>query len=172
LIVTVGSSFAGASRYQTDNIGNARAQGLEMGIRWRLRSGFGARFGWTSLATKVLEVDDSSVVKAAHNPGDELIRRPREQGFGEITWNAPRASAFLDVGGRGSMVDIDPSAFNTTVQNPGYAVVSFGASFAIAERLEVYGRVMNAFDRMYEEALGYPALGRTANIGVRVRTGR
>jgi outer membrane cobalamin receptor len=172
LIMTVGSSFAGASRYQTDNLGNARAQGVELGLRWRSASGLGARVAWTSLATKVLEVDNSSVVKAAHGPGDELIRRPRQQGFGEITWTADRGSVFLTIGGRGAMVDIDPGTFTTTVENPGYATVSLGASFFIAQRLELFGRVMNALDRSYEEALGYPALGRTANVGVRVRTGK
>ena len=70
------------------------------------------------------------------------------------------------------MVDIDPGMFTTTLENPGYATVSLGASFFVAQRFELFGRVMNALDRSYEEALGYPALGRTANVGVRVRTGK
>ena len=47
-----------------------------------------------------------------------------------------------------------------------------GASFAIGSGVEVFGRVTNLFNQSYEEALGYPALGRAAMIGVRVARSR
>ena len=43
LIVAVGGSFAGASRYRTDNISNARARGLELERAWRGPHGVHAR---------------------------------------------------------------------------------------------------------------------------------
>jgi vitamin B12 transporter len=51
-------------------------------------------------------------------------------------------------------------------------VWSAGASWRIVRPLEVYGRVENLFDRAYEEAFGFPALGRRATAGVRIAAGR
>jgi len=36
----------------------------------------------------------------------------------------------------------------------------------------VFARMLNLFDRGYEEVLGYPAPGRTAYVGARVAVGR
>jgi outer membrane receptor protein involved in Fe transport len=58
-----------------------------------------------------------------------------------------------------------------TFDNPGYAIASIGASFRLP-MLTITARVNNLFDRAYEEAFGYPALGRSAMIGVRVTAGR
>jgi outer membrane cobalamin receptor len=35
----------------------------------------------------------------------------------------------------------------------------------------VFARVTNLFDRQYEDVLGYPALGRSIIVGVRVAAG-
>ena len=42
----------------------------------------------------------------------------------------------------------------------------------VLEASATFGRVTNLFDRDYEEALGYPALGRSAMVGLRVATSR
>ena len=52
LIVTVGSSFSGASPYQSDNIANATAKGLELGANWRSARGLSARVAYTWLDTE------------------------------------------------------------------------------------------------------------------------
>jgi outer membrane cobalamin receptor len=51
-------------------------------------------------------------------------------------------------------------------------VANLGGSWRIAPWVEIYGRVMNLFDRQYEEVFGYPAPGRTAYLGVRFAAGR
>jgi outer membrane cobalamin receptor len=38
--------------------------------------------------------------------------------------------------------------------------------------IDVFARGINLFDREYEETLGYPALGRSGMVGVRVAVGR
>ena len=55
---------------------------------------------------------------------------------------------------------------------PGYSVWNAGASWVLWSRLQLFGRVTNLFDRDYEEALGYPALGRSGMVGLRVATSR
>ena len=172
LIVSVGSSFTGASRYRTDNIANARASGLETGLQWRARAGVAARVAWTWLDTKVLGVDNAPTSAAApYTVGAPLVRRPRQQGSAEITRTHKNASAFFTVGGRGKMSDLEPNFASSLVTNPGYATVSLGGSWIIARHVELFARVSNAFDRSYEEVFGFPARGRTASAGIRVVTG-
>jgi outer membrane cobalamin receptor len=173
LIVTVGGAYAGASRYRTDNIANARAQGLELGLRWQSRVGLTARAAWTWLDTEVLGIDRApSTAPSPYAVGDPLVRRPRQQGSATLAWTAARGSAFLLVNGRGTMADLEPNYGATVFPSAGYAVVSTGGSVRVARGLAVYGRVLNLLNRGYEETLGYPAPGRIAIVGLRVTAGR
>ena len=45
-------------------------------------------------------------------------------------------------------------------------------AWRLHRHIDIYGRVNNLFDRDYEEVFGFPALGRSASVGVRVTTGR
>lgn len=51
----------------------------------------------------------------------------------------------------------------------GYVLAGLRASFTIAERFELYGRVDNLFDEQYSTAFGYGTYGRAAYGGVRVK---
>ena len=173
LIVSVGSSLSGASRYRTDNIANASAHGLEVGATWRSKAGFSVRGAWTFLHTEILGVDN--LPSTAPNPfavGDPLVRRPPQQGSLDVAWTAPRATVFATINGRGEMADLEPNFASSVYTNPGYAVVNIGASFRVARGVEVTGRILNAFDEQYEEVYGFPALGRSAMVGVRVAARR
>ncbi|MFI5178042.1 MAG: TonB-dependent receptor domain-containing protein [Vicinamibacterales bacterium] len=173
LIVSVGSSLSGASRYRTDNIANASARGLETGLSWRSPAGVAVRLAWTFLHTEVLGVDHlPTLAPTPFTVGDPLIRRPGSQGSVELTWAGARAAAFAFVNGRGAMNDIEPNYASTVYTNPGYAVVTLGGSFRVTRGLEITGRILNAFDKTYEEAFGFPALGRTAMVGIRVAGSR
>jgi outer membrane cobalamin receptor len=173
LIVAVAHDLSGISRYQTDNIANARATGVETGVRWQSTSGLSARAAWTWLDTEVLGLDqEPSIGFGPYAVGQSLVRRPRHQAFGEIAWTRSRSTAFLTIGGRGRMLDLEPNFGSTLVNNPGYAEVSFGGSFTLMHNVEVFGRVLNVANRDYEDAFGFPALGRRASVGVRVATGR
>ena len=56
-----------------------------------------------------------------------------------------------------------------TVRLDGYVIAGVRASFAVTERIEVYGRVDNLFDADYATAFNYGTYGRTAYGGVRAR---
>ncbi len=49
----------------------------------------------------------------------------------------------------------------------GYVLVDLRASYALTERLELYGRVENATGKHYETAYQYGSFGRVAFAGVR-----
>jgi outer membrane receptor protein involved in Fe transport len=173
LIVSVNSDIEGASSFRSDNIANARASGVETGVTGRLPGGLSVRGAWTFLDTEVLAVDD--VPGQAPRPfavGDPLIRRPRHQGALVITWTGGRASAFLTVHGRGKMADLEPNFGTPVFEAPGYAATGIGASFRVSRQVEVIGRITNLFDRVYEDAFGFPALGRSAMMGLRIAASR
>ena len=95
LIVAVGRNLAGASRYRTDNIANARARGLEVGARWQPVGAVAFRAAWTWLDTEILGVDGvESAAPPPYQVGDELFRRPRHQLSFDVSWTAlaPRHS--------------------------------------------------------------------------------
>jgi outer membrane cobalamin receptor len=51
--------------------------------------------------------------------------------------------------------------------NPGYARFDMAASYNITHSLAVTARVWNLFNKQYQDALGYPALGQTYTMGLR-----
>lgn len=173
LIVGVRAEFRGPRGYRTDNIANARAQGLELGATWRTTRGLSARVAYTYLQTKILDSDSAAGdVPAPYRPGDPLLRRPRHRTAFDVAWTGARGTAFISVNGRGKMLDFEPNFASSTYENPGFATTNFGAALRFTRWINVFGRADNIFDRDYEEAFGYPALGRSATIGVRVSRGR
>jgi outer membrane cobalamin receptor len=173
LIVTVSQPLSSASRYKTDNIANARSAGLEFGAALRLSSALSTRINWTWLDTEVLGVDSlPDEGFGVYQPGDELIRRPRHVASMDVGWTTPRWSASGLVHYRGQMRDLEPNWASSVYPNSGRATVSVGASVRLASSLEVYGRLTNALDDLYEDVLGFPAMGRSAAIGLRVAAGR
>ena len=177
LIVAVGS-FSGASRYQTDNISNARARGLELAVTGRGRVARAAevtgRLGYTRLDTEILAIDQDRDAPPPFAVGQDLLRRPRHQFFADASIATARFALFVRAGGRGKTLDVEPSygTFGGLFDARGYHVWSTGVSWRVVKALELYGRVENLFDRSYEEAFGFPALGRRATAGLRVAAGR
>lgn len=173
LIISVGR-LSDISRYRTDNISNARARGLELSTAWRGSARTNVRATYTFLDAEIRAVDNTSQAPSPYAAGDRLLRRPRHQGSIDFSWTSPRLTTFASVIARGVTLDAEP-AFGPSgglYENPGRAVMDAGGSFRIVRGVEVYGRVLNLFDRAYEEVFGYPAPGRTAFAGVRLAAGR
>ncbi len=179
LIVATGS-FSGSSQYRTDNISNARSRGFEIAATARapLKGPGGGslqvRVSYTRLATEILAVDDSGAAPPPFTVGDRLLRRPDHQFSADVLLSAGHVSAFLSGGARSTVRDVDPSfgTFGGIYDGPGYSVWNAGAAWTFWNRLQLFGRVTNLFNRDYEEALGYPALGRSGMVGLRVAAGR
>jgi outer membrane cobalamin receptor len=175
LIVAVGHSFRDASRYRTDNISNARARGLELGMNVRTRTGLDARAAYTWLDTAILDIDGRpGIAPAPFAPGDPLIRRARHRASCDVLFTEARWNVFVRAGARGRVTDVDPSfgAFGGQVEGPGYVTFDAGGGWTLRRGLEAFARVTNLFDRRHEEAVGFPALPRAAMVGVRLAAGR
>jgi outer membrane cobalamin receptor len=176
MIVAVGD-FTQSSHYRTDNISNARARGIELAGTARGTAGHASlqvRAGYTFLDTEILAVDRAGSAPPPFEIGDPLLRRPRSQFFADFLVGAGRFSAYLQAGGRSRALDIEPTygSFGGLFYSPGYQRWNAGASFRIYSGIEAFARIDNLFDREYEEAFGFPALGRGAFAGLRVAGSR
>jgi len=173
-------SFSGSSRYQTDNISNARATGLELALtlRGRVRQWGGldltGRIGYTALDTEILAVDQDDDAPPPFEVGQALLRRPPHSFFADASVTAGRVTAFVRGNGRSTALDVEPSmgTFGGLFDAPGYNVWTTGATVRAARYLDAYARVENIFNRTYEEAFGFPALGRRFTAGLRIAAGR
>ncbi len=173
MIISVGRTFSGVSRWRTDNISNARARGAEVSAAWRVHQ-VSLRGSYTFLDSEILAVNGSTVAQAPYAVGDPLLRRPRHSGTVDATMTQGLFSGFVQLQLRGETLDAEP-AFGPTgglYTNPGYAVFNLGGSWRIVRKVEIFARAMNLFDRHYEEVFGYPAPGRTGYVGARVAVGR
>lgn len=175
LIVTVGRVFADASRYRSDNISNARAEGVEVSVSVRPAAVLTLRGGYVAQRTRILANDGGAgQAPVPFAIGDRLLRRPAHAGFVDVVTASGRVSGFLRVDGRGNARDIDPSfgASAGIFDAPGFATADAGVSLRVLRHADLIVRVTNLLDRAYEEILGFPAPGRSAIVGVRLAAGR
>ncbi len=174
LIVAVGPALRDASQYRTDNISNARSQGLELSAALRAGLGLSARLSYTFLDSAVLAVDGLGSAPPPFDVGAPLLRRPRHGAALDLTYTRGPVTSFARVGARSRTLDVEPTygTYGGLFFNPGFTVVDAGASWRLAPQVEIVGRVGNLLDRHYEETFGFPALGRSAMIGVRLAASR
>jgi vitamin B12 transporter len=174
LIVSVGR-FSSSSRFRTDNIANARARGVEVAITARPLARLTTRATYTFLDGEILAVDGAAgQAPSPFTVGDRLLRRPRHQGSVDLAWGTSRLQAFATAALRGTTLDVEPNfgTFGGLFDNPGNTVVTVGGAWTIVPQITAYARLVNAFDERYEDTLGYPALGRTAYVGLRLAARR
>jgi len=64
--------------------------------------------------------------------------------------------------------DSDFLGFGIT-RNPGYARFDIASSYSIGRGISLYARATNLFDKQYQDAVGFPALGRDVRVGMNYR---
>ena len=128
---------------------------------------------WLSLAGTYTY--DDSLVQAAPNvfdptqiPGNRLARRPVNSGTIAAVAAWRRASVSLSSYLSGQRTDSDFLGLGLT-HTAGYGRVDFATSYELWRGISTYVRATNLFDKSYEDALGYPGLGRDVRVGVSYR---
>lgn len=141
------------------NVGRARAEGVEIELGARVTDRFRAQAAYSYV--KATNRTDGDA-----NRGNALARRPRHAVTASIDWESPVG---LMVGGDVRMVsDSFDDAGNFTPLD-GYALATVRAEMPITEALALYGRVENVTDTNYQTAAGYGTAGRSAFVGARAR---
>jgi vitamin B12 transporter len=142
--------------FQTENIGSARTQGIEIGYRQQILEPLAIQATYTYL---------DAVDRTDDRP---LLRRPRNRAALTVLWQ-PLPPLSIEARGLyvGSRPDSDPVAF-VDVTDPAYFRVDLFASWSLG-RVAPYLRINNVTNTSYDEAAGYPAAGIRAAGGVGVR---
>jgi vitamin B12 transporter len=116
--------------------------------------------------------DDSLVIKSPNSfdpseiAGNRLLRRPANSGSVTATGTYRRFSATFAGYFMGQRTDSDFLGLGYT-RDPGYSRFDASASYQFPRGFALYARATNILDKQYQDALGYPALGRDAIVGVR-----
>ncbi len=161
LIVTLGGSLAHLSRYQSANLANSRAQGLEFSYtvrpaRWILLNG-----SYTLLKTRILSLDGSTgLAPTPFAVGQPLTRRPENSGSFVATFTRGRLAADVTGYFRGRTLFEEPGlgASNGLFWDPGYSNIGFNLNYTFPRHLTIYGNLRNALNQHYEEVFGFPSL--------------
>lgn len=146
------------------NTDRARARGINLTGETRLTR-------WLNLAGNYT-YDDSRVLQSPNAfdptelPGNHLARRPVNSG--SLTLNAAFRRVGVTIGGYFTGVRTDSDFLGLGYRrDPGYARFDITTHFDAGHGVTFYARAANLFDKQYQDALGYPALGRDVRAGVR-----
>ncbi len=116
--------------------------------------------------------DDSLIIKSPNAydpsliPGNRLARRPPNSGSITFIGTFRRFSATFAGYFTGQRTDSDFLGLGYT-RDPGYSRFDIAASYNITRSLAFTARATNLFNKQYQDALGYPALGRDYRFGLR-----
>lgn len=148
------------------NLGQTRAQGLEVAVEGAPVSGLSFSAAYTLTDGKVLV--SSSDFDPVYAVGQSLLRRPKHQASVTARVGQGRVSGAVTVVAVGARADSDFVGLGL-LTNPGYTRVDARLRARLKHGVEAFLVAENLFDADYQEALGFPALGRSVRGGLRLR---
>lgn len=137
-----------------DNLGRARAQGIELEGGAEVTSGLRVAGHYA-----LIDTEDRAT-------GRDLARRPRH--VATVYADYAHASG-LSLGADLRLVSGSFDNAANTIRIGAHEVLDLRAAFAVTDEIELFGRVENVFDTEYQTAAGYGSPGRGAFVGVRGR---
>ena len=139
--------------------GISKRRGLEAELGWSpgewLNLSMG--YGWLD-STQQLDDNQSREME---------LRRPKHSGFISADGLRGRLSYGLALAYAGARRDRRDSFPYELVKLGSYWIASARIGWRVHDRIEVFGRVQNAFDPDYEDVVGYRTQGRSAYAGLR-----
>ena len=167
-IVVLGS-LSNLSTFVSDNLANSRAHGLETTLRLRPTRALEVSGHYTWLNSTILALDGTTLTQFPFELGQPLLRRPRNSGGFNTTWQRGRLTLNLNGYYRSKVLDVEPNygAFGGLFTNQGYVLANTGFAYRLPRGVELYGRLNNFLNRKYEEAFGFPSLHLNFLAGVR-----
>jgi len=148
------------------NTNLARARGVDFSTTARLARWLSLNANYSFDNSRVLQ--SSTAGTGFQEPGDHLLRRPVNSGNVWLNANYRRFNININayITGAGTDSDFDGLGLN---RNPGYARFDLASTVLLARGVSFYGRVTNLLDKQYQDAIGFPALGRDFRIGLSYR---
>ena len=170
-IVVLGGSLRNLSSFTSDNLANARAQGVEVSFRIQPFRSFELAGEYTRLNSAILALDGATMAPSPFRVGQPLLRRPRNSAGYNVTWRHRRLMLNLNGYVRGPVLDVEPNfgAFGGVFRNKGYVLANAGFAYQLPAGLEIHARLNNFLNQKYEESFGFPALHLNFLAGVKFR---
>src|SRR6059036_903866 len=149
--------------FQTLNLGAAETQGLEA----ELRAQPIADLLFTASYT-YLEAEKTSSADISQPQGARLPRRPRNEVYisASYLWYK-RLRTTAEAKFVNAREELNFGGPNFDIED--YSFVNFAAEYEINAHLSIFGRINNLTNEHYSEVFGFPAVGRAAYGGVKVR---
>jgi outer membrane cobalamin receptor len=150
------------------NLAHTRARGIELALEARPAEPLLFFGQYTYLDGEILE--SPSDFDPVYAVGQPLLRRPEHQASLTAELSFPRWSAGATLVYVGERADSDFVGLGLTT-NPGYTRLDARLRVRIAGPVEAFVVGENLTDEVYQEVLGYPALGLSVRGGLRLRLG-
>jgi vitamin B12 transporter len=162
-VTTPACTFGTGTFFNTDL---ARARGINFSGDFRPRRWLDVKGAYSFDDTRVLEAPNAFA--SVELPGNHLLRRPVNSG--SLILNTSFRGWTLSLTGyfTGVRTDSDFLGFGIT-RNPGYARFDIASGYNIGHGVSLYARATNLFDKQYQDAVGFPALGRDVRVGMNYR---
>jgi outer membrane cobalamin receptor len=160
LIVSLGGSLSEISQYQTGNLANSRAEGVEASARFRPKSWISLTANYMWLESAVLSLTgSSSLVQEDFYLGQPLLREAKQSGSAVVNFQYKRLGVNLVGYFRGHDLDVEPNlgASEGFYWSSGYVNTGINVNYRVRGNLTVYANLRNALDSRYEEVYGFPA---------------
>jgi len=156
---TIGSN----GLFQTLNLGAAETQGLEAELRAQPFTNLLFTVSYTYLEAEKTSSKDISQLQGARLP-----RRPRNELYTSVSylwWKKLRTvveAKFVN-----AREELNFGGPNFDIED--YSFVNIAAEYEVNSHLSIFGRIDNLTDEHYAEVFGFPALGRAAYGGIKLR---
>ncbi len=162
---TVACPF-GMGTYFNTNL--ARARGANISGEARITRWLSSSGNYTYDSTRTLSAPtDPADLDPNYLPGSRLLRRPLNSGNLALNANYWRMNWNISGYFTGQRYDYN---FPGQIIDPGYALINLAATYNVARGFSVFGRINNLANKQYEEAYGFPSLGREFRLGVKYTT--
>ncbi len=169
-------NYAQISPAYYDNLTQARSKGYEADAHVAISQFWRASLNYTQVIASVYSVAPG--FGGSLRAGDALIRRPSHSGSALLSYTAPNIwSAAASANYVGKRPDMDFAQFpSPTVTLPHYVKLDLSGSVELlhahSHSVALTGRVENALNVRYEDALHFPAPGRSVLVGARITLAR
>jgi vitamin B12 transporter len=160
--LAAGAPFGAGTFFNTDL---ARARGGNFSGEARITRWLSGSASYTYDSTRTLSAPtDIANIDPNYLVGSRLLRRPVNSG--NISLNANYWRINWNVSGYFSGQRFDYN-YPGQIIDPGYVLIDLAATYNVAHGFSLYGRIANLANKQYQEAYGFPALGREFRIGVK-----
>lgn len=149
--------------FDTLNLGAAETQGLEADLRAQPIPNFVFTAAYT-----YLDAENTSSKDVSQLQGARLPRRPRNEIYVSATylwWK--RLRTVIEAKFVNAREELNFGGPNFDIED--YSFVNIAAEYEMNPHFSIFGRVDNLTNEHYSEVFGFPALGRAAYGGVKLR---